>query len=680
LLSNVWNGGSASNAGTGDTLTITGTRGDGSAVNMTFAIGGTTTVQDLLDALNNTTDGFGAGTRPATASIDAGGHIVVTDNTAGSSALSVQIVSNNESGGRLDLGAFQQNQTGRSRELVSGADAKFSIDGVMFTRSSNVVSDAIANVTLTLTGADPSSSATVNVDRSTTLAENAMQTYVDAYNKLIDFMQQQQTPGSDSSSNPPLYNDPQLRLTRSALPTSMLTPVAGASSDMATAGMVGISLTKDGHLSFDSNKFETAFTTRYSDVQKLFMEDGSTTNSKLLYTASTTATQSGTYDVNITQAAQQAQIASSGFSGTYSDDATPDVMSVTDLANNSTARVQLSNGMTTSQIVDAMNATFSTAEARALTSSGTLFDATGATAATTATLMTDLHSASGTALGVADGDTITYSGTRDDGSAFSGTFTVTATSSLGDLVTQVQSSIGGGAKVSLTNGHLLITSKTSGTSSLGLSLTSNNEGGGSLDFGSMDVTAEGHGIMSLVASASGNDIQITHKSYGSTVGIGVAFSGGGTDSTAQLGITAGDVYGTDVAGTIGGYAATGSGRQLVGKSGTPVDGLSMTYTDTTTGDVGSLTLTQGVGVIIDRLLDSWTDVTGTLSFKEQSLNDLISNQQNQLDAFNTRMDLRKQTLLKQYLAMDTAVQQINSQGNALLSALSSGSNSASSPF
>jgi flagellar hook-associated protein 2 len=140
------------------------------------------------------------------------------------------------------------------------------------------------------------------------------------------------------------------------------------------------------------------------------------------------------------------------------------------------------------------------------------------------------------------------------------------------------------------------------------------------------------------------------------------------------------VYGTDVAGTIGGYAATGSGRQLVGNSGTPVDGLSMTYTDTTTGDVGSLTLTQGVGVMIDRLLDSWTDVTGTLSFKEQSLNDLISNQQHQLDAFNTRMDLRKQTLLKQYLAMDTAVQQINSQGNALLSALRSSGSSSSSPF
>jgi hypothetical protein len=45
------------------------------------------------------------------------------------------------------------------------------------------------------------------------------------------------------------------------------------------------------------------------------------------------------------------------------------------------------------------------------------------------------------------------------------------------------------------------------------------------------------------------------------------------------------------------------------------------------------------------------------------------------------MDLRKQTLLKQYLAMDTAVQRINSQGNALLSALSSGgSSSSSSPF
>jgi len=34
--------------------------------------------------------------------------------------------------------------------------------------------------------------------------------------------------------------------------------------------------------------------------------------------------------------------------------------------------------------------------------------------------------------------------------------------------------------------------------------------------------------------------------------------------------------------------------------------------------------------------------------------------------------------LKQYLAMDTAVQKLNAQGNAFLSALSSGSGSSSS--
>lgn len=671
LLTNLWNGGTAASAKVGDTLTISGTRGDGTAVSISHTVAAGDTVQTLLTKLNDATTGFGAGARPATASIDAGGHLVMTDGTAGQSSLALNIVANNQGGGRLDFGAFATASTGRARELVAGADAKFSVDGVAFTRSSNTVSDVIASTTLTLSAADPALTATVTVARSTAAAQTAVQNYVSAYNAVVDFIKTQQTPGTDPSSNPTLYNDGLLRTARSALSSLMLTPVAGAASDMSTPDTVGISLTSDGHLSFDSNKFQGAYTTRYNDVTKLFMESGVSTNPSLVYTASTSASVAGTYAVNITQAAAQAQVLGAGFSGVYNQPGVADTMTVTDIASNATAQISLAGGMTTAQIVAALNASFGTPENRALLSSATLNDVTGTSPATSATLMTDLHLANTTSAGVVAGATIDYSGTRGDGSAFTGLFTVAASSTIADFVTQLQASVGAGASVSFVNGQVSVKSTTSGTSPLALTLTPNNQSGGVLSFGTMNVAAAGHGTLSLTATAVGNQIQIQHNSFGASPGFSIAYAGTGNPAT-QLGIAAGSTFGRDVQGTIGGYTATGSGRQLVGAAGTPVDGLSMAYLGTAIGAAGNLTLTQGVGSVVDRLLQSWVQTGGSVDAQTRQINDTISTQQKRLDDFTARIALQRAALLKEYSTMDSIVSQIRSQGNSFLAAFTTG--------
>lgn len=676
LLTSLWNGGAASGTLAGDTLSISGTRGDGSAVSMTFTVAAGSTVQDVLNTLNNTTTGFGAGTRPATASIDASGHIVVSDGTSGQSSLALQVVANNQGGGRLDFGAFATSATGRARELVAGADAKFTVDGVAFTRSSNTVSDVIANTTLSLAAADPNITANVTVALSTDAAQTAVQNYVSAYNAVVDYIKTQQTPGTDTTNNPTLYNDTLLRSARSALSQAMLSPVAGAASDMATPDTVGISITSDGHLTFDSSKFQTAFNTRYNDVTKLFMESGVTTDPSLVYTASTSSTQPGTYAVNITQPGTQAQVLGAGFSGTYSQPGAPDTMTVTDTASNASAQIQLSGGMTTAQIVAALTSSFGTAQSRALQSSLTLNDATGAAPATSATLLTDLHTAGGATSGVAVGDTIGYSGSRSDGSAYSGTFTVGATSTVADLVTQLQTSVGSGATVSFVNGQISVQATTAGSSQLSMSLAPNNQGGGALSFGTMNVTAAGHGVLSLTATAVGNQIQIQDNAYGASAGFSIAYSGTGTPAT-QLGIAAASYAGTDVQGTIGGYTATGSGRQLVGATGTPVDGLSLAYMGTGSGAIGNLTLTQGFGSVVDRMLTAWTQTGGSVDAQTQQINDSIAMQQSRLADFTARMALARAALLKQYSAMDSIVSQIRAQGNSFLAAFSTASSTGS---
>ncbi|HEY5087617.1 MAG TPA: flagellar filament capping protein FliD, partial [Gemmatimonadaceae bacterium] len=369
-----------------------------------------------------------------------------------------------------------------------------------------------------------------------------------------------------------------------------------------------------------------------------------------------------------------------GFSGVYNQPGAADTMTVTDLGSNASAQIQLSGGMTTAQIVAALSASFGVPQNRALQSSATLNDVTGSTPAISTTLLTDLHLADGTSAGVVSGDTISYSGTGASGTPFSGSFTVGASSTVANFVTQLQTAVGSGATVSFVNGQVSVQANASGASSLALSLTANNQGGGQLNLGTMNVTAVGHDLLSLTASAVGNQIQIQGNAFGAAAGFSIAYSGTGNPAS-QLGIAAGSLHGADVQGTIGGYTATGQGRQLVGATGTPVDGMSLAYVGSTTGAVGNLSLTQGVGSAVDRLLLAWTQSGGTIAAQTQQINDTISTQQTWLANFNARIALSKAALLQQYSTMDSTVSQILAQGNSFLAAfsnLTSGSNPSNS--
>src|SRR5690606_20309341 len=135
--------------------------------------------------------------------------------------------------------------------------AIFSIDGVSLTRTSNTVTDAIAGVSLTLTSAEAGAVTDVTIGRFADAAETAMKSFVEAYNAVVGFAQSQGRATDDS--RPPLYNDSLLRGMRRDLPTQLLASVFGAEPDLATAASVGLSLGRDGTLSLDSSRFNTAF-------------------------------------------------------------------------------------------------------------------------------------------------------------------------------------------------------------------------------------------------------------------------------------------------------------------------------------------------------------------------------------------------------------------------------------
>ena len=181
-------------------------------------------------------------------------------------------------------------QLGLGAPTVAAQDAQFTVDGVAVTRPSNTVADAIGGVTLSLTAVGSTS---VTLARRPDQAQAAVQSFVDGYNKIQQFIQQQNTVQADGTW-PPLHNDPTLRDAQSQLANMMLTSGStsnGVAPDLATLASVGVSLQKDGTLKLDATQFQSALTSRLSDVSALFTDR---MNAFSTYATNTTAPYIGT--------------------------------------------------------------------------------------------------------------------------------------------------------------------------------------------------------------------------------------------------------------------------------------------------------------------------------------------------------------------------------------------------
>ena len=312
-------------------------------------------IRDRINAVNSGTNATGVTASILTVSAT-DSRLVLTSSKTGAAGATLA----DTSGTILQsLGYLDNTETKQAGAILSaGSNANFSLDNIPLTRTTNTIDDAIPGVTLNLVGAENGAVTTLTVARDSSSAAQAVQSFVAAYNTLIQFVQAQGTvtTSGTSTSTPALYGDSLIRGIRSGLPQRILQSVLGAPGDLATAATVGLSLSRDGTLSLDSAKFTAAFENRPNDVQTLFGESRSATGANTSFISSGAAQTSGTWAVNITQAATAATLSTSGFNGSYDAGATPDTLTLTDTETGRSGQVQLTTGMTTSDIVTAIQA------------------------------------------------------------------------------------------------------------------------------------------------------------------------------------------------------------------------------------------------------------------------------------------------------------------------------------
>lgn len=174
--------------------------------------------------------------------------------------------------------------------VQAAQDAKFTIDGLTITRSTNTVTDVIQGVTLNLLAItdtngngviDPAETLSLDIDRDTQKAVDAVKAMVDQYNSVMDFIS---TKAGDEGD---LQGDPTLARFQNSLWQRMTDRINGLTGDYQTPWSIGIStganvgsgsLTFDrsGKITLDTEKLTAALETDPEAVVAVFTNDGKT--------------------------------------------------------------------------------------------------------------------------------------------------------------------------------------------------------------------------------------------------------------------------------------------------------------------------------------------------------------------------------------------------------------------
>ena len=179
-----------------------------------------------------------------------------------------------------------------------------------------------------------------------------------------------------------------------------------------------------------------------------------------------------------------------------------------------------------------------------------------------------------------------------------------------------------------------------------------------------DDTLKGAGAsVSVVYDSVNNEFDITSTKYGSESN--VEFTVIDTNTSNDLGFSvASGTSGVDVAGTINGIAATGSGRQLTSDSGES-KGLVLEVVGGITGSRGTVSYSQGLGFSIDDILNNFLGSGGLIASREDGLNGTLEDIADQRVNLNVRLESLESRLIKQFAALDILIAQFNQTSSFL---------------
>ena len=179
--------------------------------------------------------------------------------------------------------------------------------------------------------------------------------------------------------------------------------------------------------------------------------------------------------------------------------------------------------------------------------------------------------------------------------------------------------------------------------------------------GNAAIAAEGSRVS---VSFTGNALEIRSGRYGS--GSTVEITAVDATTTASLGLATGaGTAGEDVAGRIGGVAASGSGPVLTGAAGSISDGVVLTVTGGALGNRGTLAISSGIGESLDTLLAGVLGGSGILGSRSSGLQTSVDGIADERVALDLRLEALEARYREQFNALDILLASIENTSNFL---------------
>jgi flagellar hook-associated protein 2 len=158
---------------------------------------------------------------------------------------------------------------------------------------------------------------------------------------------------------------------------------------------------------------------------------------------------------------------------------------------------------------------------------------------------------------------------------------------------------------------------------------------------------------------------ITSNQYGSASNVSIS----GNGASSLLGSAPVATTGVDVAGSIGGVAATGSGQSLTAAGGNAL-GLKIQVTGGGLGSRGTVNYSQGFAGTLNLWATSQASSTGLISSAVTGQNSTVTSLNTQIADVKVRLSLLQTSYTKQYTALDLSLASMASTSTYLTQQLS----------
>ena len=247
-----------------------------------------------------------------------GYRLVLTSDKTGENYAMVIVASEDADNDDLD------NNTGISRlnyndnnkyltQTVAAADAIIIMNGITINRDSNTIDSVITGVELNILDSKPDENIRLNINVDSSSVETEIKDFVENYNKLITQLNEFSNADGANGEEGVLVGDATVRTIENQLRNILNNRMDHLPGSIKSFANLGIFTNRDGTLEINETlsylpKFSEVLKDNLADVADFFTATGTTTDGQINFVSTNSATEPGTYTIEVTKLATQGSL------------------------------------------------------------------------------------------------------------------------------------------------------------------------------------------------------------------------------------------------------------------------------------------------------------------------------------------------------------------------------------